>query len=54
MALTYPFRVWIQVATSDQPLVRQLECHQACQRQSSTIMQQAHQDTRALHQKSHS
>jgi hypothetical protein len=54
VALTYPFRVWIQVATSDQPLVRQSECHKARQRPSSTSTQKAHRDTHALHQKAHS
>jgi hypothetical protein len=36
VASTDPFRVWIPAATSDQPLVRQSECHQARQRPSST------------------
>ena len=54
MALTDPFRVWIRVATSDQPLVRQSKCHQALQRPSSTLVQQTHQATHALHQKAHS
>ena len=28
MVSTDPFRVWIPIATSDHPLVRQSECHQ--------------------------
>jgi hypothetical protein len=40
VASTNPFRVWIPATTSDQPLVRQSECHQARQRPSSTSVQQ--------------
>jgi hypothetical protein len=40
VASTNPFRVWIPATTSDQPLVRQSECHQAHQRPNSTSMQQ--------------
>jgi hypothetical protein len=54
VASTDPFKVWIQEATSDQPLVRQSECHQARQTPSSTSAQQAHQDTHAVHHKAHS
>jgi hypothetical protein len=39
VASTDPFRVWIPATTSDQPLVRQSECHQARQRPSSTSTQ---------------
>ena len=53
MASTDPFKVWIPAATSDQPLVRQSECHQASQRPSSTLAQQTHRATYALHQKAH-
>jgi hypothetical protein len=54
MASTDPFIVWILVATSNHPLVRQSECHQARQRPSSTSTQQTHRATHALHQKAHS
>jgi hypothetical protein len=51
VASTDPFRVWIPAATSDHPLVRQSECHQARQRPSSTSVQQTHRATHALHPK---
>jgi hypothetical protein len=54
MASTDSFRVWILAATSDQPLVRQSECHQARQIPSSTSAQKTHRATHALHQKAHS
>jgi hypothetical protein len=54
MDLTDSFRVWIPKAPSGQLLVRKSDCHQVRQRNSSTVVQQTHRATHALHQKAHS
>jgi hypothetical protein len=49
-----PFKVWIPATTSDHPLVWKSKCLQTSQRSNSTLVQQTHRDTHALHEKAHS